>query len=134
MQIQIDKLTRSKRKTIALIIERDGTLTVRAPMRAPLAVHARWPALTRRLATYTRAAWWPLLADLVPLPDAPPRPEKGAAKGAVAKASPSRAEVPSAPVVVATVQPPAPIPAAPPAPATPSPRVDPKRTTQLTLF
>ena len=35
MQIQIDKLTRSKRKTIALIIERDGTLTVRAPMRAP---------------------------------------------------------------------------------------------------
>ena len=27
MQIQIDKLTRSKRKTIALIIERDGTLT-----------------------------------------------------------------------------------------------------------
>lgn len=35
MQIQIDKLTRSKRKTIALIIERDGRLTVRAPMRAP---------------------------------------------------------------------------------------------------
>ncbi len=34
MQIQIDKLTRSKRRTIALIIERDGTLTVRAPMRA----------------------------------------------------------------------------------------------------
>jgi len=35
MQIQIDKLTRSKRRTIALVIERDGTLTVRAPMRAP---------------------------------------------------------------------------------------------------
>jgi predicted metal-dependent hydrolase len=34
MQIQINKLTRSKRRTIALIIERDGTLTVRAPMRA----------------------------------------------------------------------------------------------------
>ena len=33
MQIQIDKLVRSKRKTIAIIIERDGTLTVRAPMR-----------------------------------------------------------------------------------------------------
>ncbi len=33
MQIQIDKLIRSKRRTIALIIERDGTLTVRAPMR-----------------------------------------------------------------------------------------------------
>jgi predicted metal-dependent hydrolase len=35
MQIQIDKLIRSKRKTIALIIERDGSFTVRAPMRAP---------------------------------------------------------------------------------------------------
>lgn len=35
MNIQIDKLTRSKRKTIALIVERDGALTVRAPMRAP---------------------------------------------------------------------------------------------------
>lgn len=34
MQIQIDKITHSKRRTIALIIERDGTLTVRAPMRA----------------------------------------------------------------------------------------------------
>ena len=34
MQIQIDKLIRSKRKTIALIIERDGSLIVRAPMRA----------------------------------------------------------------------------------------------------
>ena len=33
MQIQIDKLVRSKRRTIAIIIERDGTLTVRAPMR-----------------------------------------------------------------------------------------------------
>jgi predicted metal-dependent hydrolase len=33
MNIQIDKLIRSKRRTIALIIERDGTFTVRAPMR-----------------------------------------------------------------------------------------------------
>ncbi len=32
MQTQIDKLVRSKRKTIALIIERDGTLTIRASM------------------------------------------------------------------------------------------------------
>jgi predicted metal-dependent hydrolase len=30
---KIDRLVRSKRKTIALIIERDGTLTVRAPQR-----------------------------------------------------------------------------------------------------
>jgi predicted metal-dependent hydrolase len=35
MQIQIDKFIRSHRRTIALIIERDGTLTVRAPMRLP---------------------------------------------------------------------------------------------------
>ena len=33
MQIEIHKLVRSKRRTIALIVERDGTLTVRAPMR-----------------------------------------------------------------------------------------------------
>lgn len=35
MQIKIDKLIRSKRRTIALIIEHDGSFTVRAPMRAP---------------------------------------------------------------------------------------------------
>jgi predicted metal-dependent hydrolase len=38
MQIKIDKLIRSKRRTIALIIEHNGTLTVRAPMRAPQAL------------------------------------------------------------------------------------------------
>jgi hypothetical protein len=37
MQIKIDKLIRSKRRTIALIIERDGSFVVRAPMRAPTA-------------------------------------------------------------------------------------------------
>lgn len=31
--VLIDKLVRSKRRTIALVIERDGTLTVRAPLR-----------------------------------------------------------------------------------------------------
>ncbi len=35
MQIEIDKLIRSKRKTIALIVERDGTFTVHAPLRVP---------------------------------------------------------------------------------------------------
>jgi predicted metal-dependent hydrolase len=34
MPIKADKLIRSKRRTIALIIERDGSFTVRAPMRA----------------------------------------------------------------------------------------------------
>ncbi|MFN8412009.1 MAG: SprT family zinc-dependent metalloprotease [Anaerolineales bacterium] len=36
MQIEINKLVRAKRRTIALIIERDGSLTVRAPKRASL--------------------------------------------------------------------------------------------------
>ena len=52
MQIQVDKLTRSKRRTIALIIEHDGTLTVRAPMRAPQAliqqfIHEKTDWITR---------------------------------------------------------------------------------------
>ena len=33
MSIPIDKLVRSRRKTVALIVERDGSLTVRAPLR-----------------------------------------------------------------------------------------------------
>ncbi|MBK8783456.1 MAG: M48 family metallopeptidase [Anaerolineales bacterium] len=37
MQIEINKLVRSKRRTIALIVERDGSLTVRAPRRAAVA-------------------------------------------------------------------------------------------------
>ncbi len=37
MQIEINKLVRSKRRTIALIVERDGSLTVRAPRRAAAA-------------------------------------------------------------------------------------------------
>ncbi len=37
MHIEIHKLVRSKRRTIALIVERDGSLTVRAPRRAAVA-------------------------------------------------------------------------------------------------
>jgi len=55
MQIEIDKLIRSKRRTIALIIERDGSFTVRAPMRAPHAAietfiqqKADWITRTRK--------------------------------------------------------------------------------------
>jgi predicted metal-dependent hydrolase len=33
MSILIDRLVRSRRKTVALIVERDGSLTVRAPLR-----------------------------------------------------------------------------------------------------
>lgn len=52
MQIEIDKLIRSKRRTIALIIERDGSFTVRAPMRAPHAaietfIHQKADWITR---------------------------------------------------------------------------------------
>lgn len=36
MQIQYDRLIRAKRRSIALIIERDGSLTVRAPRRVTL--------------------------------------------------------------------------------------------------
>ncbi len=55
MPIQIDKLVRSKRRTIALIVERDGRLTVRAPMRTSqreiesfVAEKADWIERTRR--------------------------------------------------------------------------------------
>ena len=33
MSIPIDRLVRSRRKTVALVVERDGSLTVRAPLR-----------------------------------------------------------------------------------------------------
>lgn len=36
MELQINRLVRAKRRTIALIVERDGSLTVRAPRRATL--------------------------------------------------------------------------------------------------
>ncbi|HAX70291.1 MAG TPA: M48 family peptidase, partial [Anaerolineae bacterium] len=36
MPIQIDTLIRSNRRTVALILERDGSLTVRAPKRAAM--------------------------------------------------------------------------------------------------
>jgi len=36
MKIQLDNLVRSKRRTMALIVEKDGSLTVRAPKRATL--------------------------------------------------------------------------------------------------
>ncbi len=38
MIFKIDKFTRTKRRTISLIVERDGSLTVRAPLRMPQAM------------------------------------------------------------------------------------------------
>lgn len=95
---------------------RAALLTLRAPVRAPLSVHREWPTLTRGLAAHAKAAWWPLLTDLVPLPDAPPRPEK-------------------APRVAAPPPLPAPVPPQPPAPA-PAPPAPKARAAspQLSLF
>ena len=54
MSIPIDRLVRSRRKTVAILIERDGHLTVRAPLRMALPriqefveSHAGWIAKTR---------------------------------------------------------------------------------------
>ena len=54
MSILIDRLVRSRRKTVAIVIERDGRLTVRAPLRlsAPriqefVESHAGWIAKNR---------------------------------------------------------------------------------------
>jgi len=54
MPIPIDNLIRTRRKTVAIIIERDGRLTVRAPLRLSAAriqafveSHAGWIAKTR---------------------------------------------------------------------------------------
>ena len=53
MPIPIDKLVRSRRKTVAIVIDRDGRLTVRAPLRLSSAriqefveSHAGWIAKT----------------------------------------------------------------------------------------
>ena len=35
MSAQVDRIIRSKRRTVALIVEHDGSITVRAPMRLP---------------------------------------------------------------------------------------------------
>lgn len=97
---------------------REAMAKLRAPARAPVAVHREWSTLTRGLDRHQRAAWWPMLADLVPLPEAPPRPEKApraAPPPAAAKPAPAAAE--------------------PPAPPTPAPAPPPKaKPAQLTLF
>jgi hypothetical protein len=91
---------------------RESLTRLRAPTRAPLAVHARWSSLTRGLATHQRAAWWPLLCDLLPLPPAPPKPERAAKPAAVVEAPP-----------------------APPKPAsTTTPKITPAPKAQLSLF
>jgi predicted metal-dependent hydrolase len=54
MPLAIDRLVRTRRKTVAVIVEGDGRLTVRAPLRLPAAQidafvqsHADWIARTR---------------------------------------------------------------------------------------
>jgi predicted metal-dependent hydrolase len=54
MPPEIDRLVRTRRRTVAIIVERDGRLTVRAPLRMPAAQidefvrsHAAWIVRTR---------------------------------------------------------------------------------------
>jgi len=83
MPIPIDKLVRTKRKTIALIIQQDGTLTIRAPLRMPEArirafvdTHEDWVAKTRTkvraalpspIKLYKEGETFPFLGQLYPL-------------------------------------------------------------------
>ena len=97
---------------------RSALTTLRAPVRAPIAVHRAWPSLVRGLDAHRRAPWWPLLADLLPLPEAPPRPEK----------APPTASVAVRPTTPAPTPPPHP--AATPEPATSKPPLK----AQLSLF
>ena len=60
MSIPIDKLVRSRRKTVAIVVEHDGSLTVRAPLRMAekhiqdfVKIHEDWIAKTQ---TRIRAA------------------------------------------------------------------------------
>lgn len=59
---------------------REALTTLRAPKRAPIAVHARWPALVRDLKPFACAAWWPHLVELLPLPEMTPRAPKPVAE------------------------------------------------------
>jgi len=38
MPVTVDRIIRSKRRTVALIVESDGSVTVRAPLRLPESV------------------------------------------------------------------------------------------------
>lgn len=48
---------------------RDALRTLRIPLRAPLAVHARWRSLIAPLTPHARAPWWSRLTDVIPMPD-----------------------------------------------------------------
>lgn len=74
---------------------RSALTTLRAPVRAPIAVHRAWPSLVRGLDAHRRAPWWPLLADLLPLPEAPPRPEKAPPRASGDATPPTPAPPPS---------------------------------------
>jgi predicted metal-dependent hydrolase len=94
MAVPIDKLVRTRRRTIAIIVERDGRLTVRAPLRMPAAQidefvrsHADWIARTRAKALahppppprrYAEGETFPYLGQSYPLRLVPPtRPALG---------------------------------------------------------
>ena len=90
---------------------RTAMLRLRCPARAPAAVHARWPALIRGLDQHRTAVWWPLITDLVPLPEAAPKP--------VTVARGQRTTAPAIdtpPTVEREPEPAAPLPTPPPTP------------------
>jgi predicted metal-dependent hydrolase len=71
MSIPIDHLIHSRRKTVALIVKRDGTLTVRAPL--------RMPETAIRAFVQSHAGW--ILEKQAQAKAAPPPPQKRYADG-----------------------------------------------------
>lgn len=63
--IEIDRLVRSRRKTVALIVERDGSLTVRAPLKAS---KREIQSLVQQKAGWIRAKQTLVLEKYPPLP------------------------------------------------------------------
>jgi len=64
---------------------RDSLATLTPPPRAPLATVARWTALTCLLRPHVLSAWWPVLTDLLPMPEAPERPDTQPRPAAVSR-------------------------------------------------
>lgn len=54
MPVMIDRIIRSKRRTIALIMEGDGSVTVRAPMRASNRLILQFVEKRARLGAFLR--------------------------------------------------------------------------------
>ena len=71
MSISIDRLVRSRRKTVAIVLERDGSLTVRAPLRMA----------ETRIRTFVESHGDWIAKNQAKLRAAPPLPRKRYAEG-----------------------------------------------------